>query len=49
MCTTYAARLVARRLHERGHRVTELRLVRLNPAVEFKTRGNAALAIHTEA
>ncbi|UWG46664.1 tRNA(Ile2) 2-agmatinylcytidine synthetase [Halanaeroarchaeum sp. HSR-CO] len=49
MCTTYAARLVARRLRERGHRVSEIRLVRLNPAVEHKTRGNAALAIHTAA
>lgn len=49
MCTTYAARLVAHRLTERGHRVDELRLVRLNPAVEHKTRGNAALAIHTDA
>ncbi|ALG81143.1 tRNA(Ile)(2)-agmatinylcytidine synthase [Halanaeroarchaeum sulfurireducens] len=49
MCTTYAARPVARRLRERGHRVDDLRLVRLNPAVEHKTRGNAALAIHTNA
>ncbi|MFW5937576.1 MAG: TiaS agmantine-binding domain-containing protein [Halanaeroarchaeum sp.] len=49
MCTTYAARLVAHRIRERGHRVDELRLVRLNPAVEHKTRGNAALAIHTDA
>ncbi|MFB6081721.1 MAG: DUF1743 domain-containing protein [Halanaeroarchaeum sp.] len=49
MCTTYAARLIARGLRERGHRVPTLRLVRLNPAVEFKTRGNAALAVHTDA
>ncbi|MFB6071282.1 MAG: DUF1743 domain-containing protein [Halanaeroarchaeum sp.] len=49
MCTTYAARLIAGGLRERGHRVASLRLVRLNPAVEHKTRGNAALAIHTEA
>ncbi|MFB6132020.1 MAG: DUF1743 domain-containing protein [Halanaeroarchaeum sp.] len=49
MCTTYAARLVARRLREHGYRVPTLRLVRLNPAVEHKTRGNAALAVHTAA
>ncbi|MFB6094179.1 MAG: DUF1743 domain-containing protein [Halanaeroarchaeum sp.] len=49
MCTTYLARRIAGRLRERGHRVPTLRLVRLNPAVEHKTRGNAALAVHTSA
>jgi len=44
MCTTYLAARVAERLG------AERRLlVRLNPAVEHKTRGNAALAIHTDA
>ncbi|WP_134668397.1 tRNA(Ile)(2)-agmatinylcytidine synthase [Halorussus marinus] len=44
MCTTYLAARVAERVG------AERRLlVRLNPAVEHKTRGNAALAIHTDA
>ncbi|MFB6120092.1 MAG: DUF1743 domain-containing protein [Halobacteriaceae archaeon] len=49
MCTTYAAARVADALEERGHRVSRSLLVRLNPAVEHKTRGNAALAVHTDA
>ncbi|WP_435365044.1 TiaS agmantine-binding domain-containing protein [Haloarchaeobius sp. DYHT-AS-18] len=49
MCTTYVANRVAARLRDRGATVERLLLVRLNPAVEFKTRGNAALAIHTDA
>ncbi|WP_267641019.1 tRNA(Ile)(2)-agmatinylcytidine synthase [Haloarchaeobius amylolyticus] len=49
MCTTYVANRVASRLRESGATVERLLLVRLNPAVEFKTRGNAALAIHTDA
>ena len=49
MCTTYAATAVAGRLRERGHAVERLLLVRCNPAVVHKTRGNAALAIHTDA
>jgi tRNA(Ile2)-agmatinylcytidine synthase len=48
MCTTYAAALVAERLR-REAAVTRLLLVRLNPAVPYKTRGNAALAVHTDA
>lgn len=48
MCTTYAAHLVAERLRERGATVERLLLVRLNPAVEYKTRGNAALAVHVD-
>ena len=46
MCTTYVATRIAERLRAVG-RVNRLVLVRLNPAVEYKTRGNAALAIHT--
>lgn len=49
MCTTYVATQVAERLHEAGARVSTRRLIRLNPAVKHKTRGNAALAIHTDA
>ena len=49
MCTTYLAARIAERLRERGATVERLLLVRLNPAVEHKTRGNAALAVHTDA
>jgi tRNA(Ile2)-agmatinylcytidine synthase len=48
MCTTYVADTIARRLVDRGATVDRLLLVRCNPAVEHKTRGNAALAIHAE-
>lgn len=49
MCTTYVAAEIADRLRQDGSRaVSRLLLVRLNPAVEYKTRGNAALAIHTD-
>ncbi|MFB6206738.1 MAG: DUF1743 domain-containing protein [Haloglomus sp.] len=49
MCTTYAAALLAERLREHGAAVERCCLARLNPAVEYKTRGNAALAVHTDA
>ncbi|WP_135664596.1 tRNA(Ile)(2)-agmatinylcytidine synthase [Halorhabdus rudnickae] len=48
MCTTYLAARVADRLAN-DHAVDRRLLIRLNPAVEHKTRGNAALAIHTDA
>jgi tRNA(Ile2)-agmatinylcytidine synthase len=48
MCTTYAAALLADRIRERGGHVERLLLVRLNPAAKHKTRGNAALAVHTD-
>ena len=48
MCTTYAAHRIAEQLRERGATVERILLVRLNPAVEYKTRGNAALAVHTD-
>ena len=48
MCTTYAATELASRIRESGASVERLLLVRLNPAVEHKTRGNAALAVHTD-
>jgi tRNA(Ile2)-agmatinylcytidine synthase len=48
MCTTYVADTVARRLTDRGATVERLLLIRCNPAVVHKTRGNAALAIHAE-
>ncbi|SEP76778.1 tRNA(Ile)(2)-agmatinylcytidine synthase [Natrinema salaciae] len=48
MCTTYVATAIAERLRHDGASVARPLLVRLNPAVEYKTRGNAALAIHTD-
>ena len=48
MCTTYAAAKLAERIRDAGGSVERLLLVRLNPAVEHKTRGNAALAVHTD-
>ena len=48
MCSTYLASLVAEAVADAGGTVTRRLLVRLNPAVEHKTRGNAALAIHTD-
>ncbi|WP_394742284.1 TiaS agmantine-binding domain-containing protein [Natronococcus roseus] len=48
MCTTYVAKTIAERLERSGASVSRLVLVRLNPAVEYKTRGNAAPAIHTD-
>jgi tRNA(Ile2)-agmatinylcytidine synthase len=48
MCTTYLAARVAAAVAARGGRVEDRLLVRLNPAVEHKTRGNAALALHVE-
>lgn len=48
MCTTYLAREIADALTARGASVEGLLLVRLNPAIEHKTRGNAALAVHAD-
>lgn len=47
MCTTYLAAVVAERVSGFA-RVRDRLLVRLNPDVEHKTRGNAALALHVE-
>jgi tRNA(Ile2)-agmatinylcytidine synthase len=48
MCTTYLATLVAEAVEAAGGRVSRRLLVRLNPAVKHKTRGNAALALHVD-
>ncbi|QLG48296.1 tRNA(Ile)(2)-agmatinylcytidine synthase [Natrinema halophilum] len=49
MCTTYVATEIADQLRRNGSPVvSRLLLVRLNPAIKYKTRGNAALAIHTD-
>lgn len=49
MCTTYVGATVADELESAGHAVLARRLVRLNPAIEHKTRGNAAVGIETSA
>ena len=48
MCTTYLGAVLARRLIREGMRIHEARLVRLNPNVTWKTRGNAAIALHVD-
>ncbi|GAB7010033.1 TiaS agmantine-binding domain-containing protein [Halorubrum trueperi] len=48
MCTTYVGARLAERLDTVGGRVLRRLLVRLNPAVKHKTRGNAAVAIHVD-
>jgi tRNA(Ile2)-agmatinylcytidine synthase len=48
MCTTYAAARLAERIEGAGGTVQRTLLVRLDPAVEHKTRGNAALAVHCD-
>lgn len=48
MCTTYLGALLARRLEESGMEIRSLRLIRLNPNIIWKTRGNAAIAIEAE-
>jgi len=45
MCTTYLGAVLARRLIREHMQVREVRLVRLNPNVTYKTRGNAAIAL----
>ena len=45
MCTTYLGAILACRLIREGMKIHEARLVRLNPNVTWKTRGNAAIAL----
>ncbi len=45
MCTTYLAAVLAQKLKGAGMMVREVRLIRLNPNVIYKTRGNAAVAL----
>jgi len=49
MCTTYVATRLAENLSAAGVSVERTLLVRLHPAIEHKTRGNAALAVHCDA
>jgi tRNA(Ile2)-agmatinylcytidine synthase len=48
MCTTYLGAVLASRLIREHMRVREARLVRLNPNVTWKTRGNAAVMLDVE-
>ena len=48
MCTTYLGALVAEALEMQGCIIKNLRLIRLNPNVPWKTRGNAAVCIEFE-
>ncbi|MFB6250864.1 MAG: DUF1743 domain-containing protein [Halobellus sp.] len=48
MCTTYLATRLASAIKQAGGQIDQRLLIRLNPAVEHKTRGNAALAVHTD-
>lgn len=48
MCTTYIGAVLARELRSSAFRVNRLWLIRLNPNVPYKTRGNAAVAIEAE-
>ena len=48
MCTTYIGAVLVRRLERAGIHVVDARLVRLNPNVIHKTRGNAAVCIKAE-
>lgn len=49
MCTTYVASVIADELSDAGFDIIDRYLIRLNPAVTYKTRGNAAVAIRTDA
>ncbi len=45
MCTTYLGALLIRNLEKEGADVRRAFLIRLNPTVPYKTRGNAAVCI----
>lgn len=48
MCTTYLGAVLVRRLEQQQMRVTGAYLIRLNPNVPWKTRGNAAIGLEVE-
>ncbi|WP_336328760.1 tRNA(Ile)(2)-agmatinylcytidine synthase [Halovenus sp. HT40] len=48
MCTTYLGARLGEQVEAAGGSVERTLLVRLNPAVEHKTRGNAAVAVHCD-
>jgi len=45
MCTTWLGARLIRDLHAIGYQIHEARLIRLNPTIPYRTRGNAAIAI----
>ena len=45
MCTTWLGTLLADLLEKSGMKVLSARLVRLNPTIPYKTRGNAAISL----
>jgi tRNA(Ile2)-agmatinylcytidine synthase len=45
MCTTYLGTVLKKALEQELNESIELRLVRLNPTIRFKTRGNASICI----
>jgi len=45
MCTTYLGTLLKKALEQELNEIVQLRLVRLNPTIRFKTRGNASICI----
>jgi tRNA(Ile2)-agmatinylcytidine synthase len=47
MCTTYLGALLARRLSKFCH-IQRMRLLRLNPNIKWKTRGNASICLWLE-
>lgn len=49
MCTTFIGHRISSVLQEKHGADTETYLIRLNPAAKHKTRGNAAVGIHTTA
>src|SRR5674536_397443 len=48
MCTTYLGTILKKTLEQELGDSIELRLIRLNPTIKFKTRGNAAICISIE-
>ena len=48
MCTTYLGALIAKSLKEKGCIIKKMQLIRLNPNVPWKTRGNAGVCIELD-
>lgn len=48
MCTTWIGALLARELRRTGMKVRSARLVRLNPTIPYRTRGNAAISLEVQ-
>ena len=48
VCAQHLAMRLARAIQRAGGRVSDMQLVRLNPTIPYKTRGNAALCIEAD-